>query len=79
MWPVERFAAPGQPTGVGNMWRCFPWLKPSRRPSLLLVHPVPSVRIIVGVGMIGWYVMLGRDLPNGASLPAFVPAFLAVN
>jgi hypothetical protein len=68
MWPVERFAVPGPPTGVGNMWRYFHWLKPSRRPSLLLGHPVPSVRIIVGVGMIGCYVMLGRDFRNGASV-----------
>jgi hypothetical protein len=49
MWLVERFAVPGPPTGADNMWRCFPWLKPSRRPSLLLVHLVPSVRIIAGV------------------------------
>src|SRR5947209_16213568 len=67
MWPVERFAAPGQPTGVGNMWRCFPWLKPSRRPSLLLVHLVPSVRIIAGVGRIGSHATVGGDLHRRAS------------
>jgi hypothetical protein len=68
MWPVERFAVPGSPTGVGNMWRSFPWLGSNWRLNLLLVLPVPSVRIIVGVGMIGCSVMLGRDLRNGASV-----------
>jgi hypothetical protein len=71
MWPVERFAVAGPPTGVGNMWRCFPWLKPSQRPSLLLVHPVRCVRIIAGVGMIGSRAMPGGDHPN-CGLPSLV-------
>src|SRR5258708_11902625 len=41
MWLVERFVADGWPTGVGNMFRCFPWLKASGRQNLLLVHPAP--------------------------------------
>ena len=61
MWQADPFVAPGSPTGVGNMWRCFHWLKPSRRPSLLLVHPVPCVRIIAGVGMIGSHATPGGD------------------
>jgi Transposase DDE domain len=68
MWQVEHFVAPGPPIGVDNMSRCLNWLKPPRtlhlHPALLALY----VRIIVGVGMIGWYVMLGRDLHNGASL-----------
>ncbi len=54
-------AAPGPPTGVGNMWRCFHWLKPSQRPSLLLVHLVRCVRIIAGVGRIGSHATPGGD------------------
>src|SRR5258708_35517428 len=68
MWPVERFAVPGPPTGAGNMLRCLHWLKPPRTFRLYPALLVLCVRIIVGVGMIGCYVMLGRDLRNGASL-----------
>ena len=39
MWKVERFAASGQPIGVGNTWRSFPWFRPSNRCCLL---PAPS-------------------------------------
>src|SRR6266516_4457235 len=31
MWQLVRFAAPGPPPGVANMWRCCPWLKASGR------------------------------------------------
>jgi hypothetical protein len=75
MWPVERFAVPGPPTGAGNMWRCFPWLGPSRRPSLLLVHPVPSVRIIAGVGRIGSHATPGGDHRSSVSLSLAFPLF----
>ena len=68
MWQVDHFVEPGSPTGVGNMWRCFPWLKSSRRPSLLLVHPVPCVRIIAGVGRIGSHATPGGDHRNSVSL-----------
>ncbi len=61
MWPGERFAVAGSPTGVGNMSRCFPWLKPSWGPSLQLVHPVRCVRIIAGIGMIGAHATPGGD------------------
>jgi len=68
MWQDERFAAPGQPTGVGNMLRCFPWLKPSRRPSLLLVYPVRCVRIRTFVGRTGSPAMPRPDHRNCVSL-----------
>ena len=61
MWQVERFVAPGPPTGAGNMLRSFPWFRPSRRQNHLLVHPVPSVRTIVGVGKIGSSASPGGD------------------
>ena len=66
MWQGEHFDAPGSPTGVGNMWRCFLWLELSRRPSLLLVHPVPCGRIIAGAGRIGSLATLGGDHRNCA-------------
>src|SRR5713226_1468030 len=71
MWQAGPFAAPGPPTGVGNMWRCFHWLDPSRRPSLLLVHPVPCVRIIAAVGRIGSHATLGGDRRT-CGLPSLV-------
>jgi hypothetical protein len=49
------------PTFVGNTLRSFPWFRPSRRPGLLLVHPVPCVRITAGEGMIGSPAMPGSD------------------
>ena len=75
MWPVERFAVAGPPTGVGNMWRCFPWLKPSRRPSLLLVHPVRCVRIRAFVGRIGSRATPGGDPHGCASRSLAYPRF----
>jgi hypothetical protein len=75
MWQVERFAVPGPPTGAGNMLRCFPWLKTSRRPSHLLVHPVLSVRIIAGVGRIGSHATPGSDHRSSVSLSLAFPLF----
>jgi hypothetical protein len=78
MWPVERFAVPGPPTGAGNMWRCFPWLGPSRRPSLLLVHLVPCGRH----HRWSWHDRLARNAgfgpPQFRVTVAGVPAFLAM-
>ena len=67
MWLGERFVADGWPTGVGNMLRCFPWLKASGRQNLLLVHPAPFVRAIAGVGAIGSHATLGGDHHNCVS------------
>ncbi len=64
MWPVERFAVPGSPTGAGNMLKCFHWLRPSRRPSLLLVLLVRCVRIRAFVGRIGSHATPGGDHHN---------------
>src|SRR6266568_7386254 len=75
MWPVEHFAVAGPPTGVGNMLRCFHWLKPSRRPSLLLVHPVPCVRITAGVGTLGSLTTPGGDHRSSVSLSQVFPLF----
>ena len=48
--------------------------------GLLPPRPPRAVRhIIVGVGMIGCPAMRGRDLRNGISLSAGVPAFLTVH
>ena len=49
------------PTSVGNTLRSFPWFRPSRRPSLLLVHPVPCVHITAGVGRRGSHGTRGGD------------------
>ncbi len=75
MWQLVRFAAPGPPTGVGNMWRCFPWLKASGRQNLLLVHLVPFVRTIAGVGAIDSHAMLGGDHCSCVSPSQAFPLF----
>ena len=67
MWLVEHFGADGWPTGVGDMLRCFPWLKASGRRNLLLVHPAPFVRAIAGVGANGSHATLGGDHRNRVS------------
>ena len=64
-----------RPTSVGNRWRCFPWLGPSRRPSLLLVHPVPCVRIRASVGTTGSPAMPGSDHRTCVSLELSFPLF----
>jgi hypothetical protein len=75
MWPVERFAVPGSPTGAGKRLRCFPWLGPSRRLGLLLVHPVPSVGIRASVGMIGSHLTPAGDHRRSVSLSQVFPLF----
>ncbi len=72
---VEHFAVPGLPTGVGNTLRSFPWVRPSRRPSLLLVHPVLCVHITAGVGRTGSPAMPGSDHRNCVSLSLAFPLF----
>src|SRR5690348_5574710 len=46
MWQDARFVASGQPTGGGNMLRCFHYLRLCLRENLLLVHPELFVRAI---------------------------------
>ena len=68
MWKVERFAASGQPIGVGNTLISFPWFKPSNRFCLLLAHLVPLVLIAAGVGRIDSPAMPGSDHRNCVSV-----------
>jgi hypothetical protein len=75
MWKVERFAASGQPIGVGNTLRSFPWFRPSNRFCLLLAHLVPFVLIAAGVGRIDSPAMPGSDHRNCVSVSL---AFLLV-
>ena len=67
MWKVERFAASGQPIGVGNTWRSFPWFRPSNRCCLLPTPLVPFVLIAAGVGRIDSPAMPGGDHRNCVS------------
>jgi hypothetical protein len=77
MWQVERFAAPGWPTGAGNTSRYFRWRTCPRVFSLPLAHRVPYVLIAAGVGMIVSHAMPGGDRHNCAlrllAFPLFSP------
>jgi hypothetical protein len=75
MWQVERFAAPGRPTGVGNTLRSFPWFRPSNR-FCLLAHRVLCVRIRAFVGMTDSRATPGGDLRNYVSLSLAFRLFL---
>jgi hypothetical protein len=61
MWQVEHFVASGCLTGAGDMLRFFRSRKGPRAFSLLLVHLVPYVHIIAGVGTTGSCATLGSD------------------
>jgi hypothetical protein len=75
MWLVERFAANGRPTGVGNMLKYFLWLRQNLKQNLLLVHPGPFVRAIAGVGRTGSPAMPGWDHRNCVSVSLVCPLF----
>jgi hypothetical protein len=72
---VERFAAPGSPTGAGNMSRCFRLRIVRRAFPFPLAHHGLCVRITAGVGTIGSHAMLGGDHRSGASLSLAFPLF----
>jgi hypothetical protein len=67
-WQGEPFAASGLPTGVDNTLRSFRWFKPSSRLNLPLVHHMPCVRIIAGVGRTGSPAMPGSVPRNCVSV-----------
>src|SRR5258708_922307 len=75
MWQVEHLSVTWMPPCVGNTLRSFPWVRPSRRPSLLLVHPVLCVHITAGVGRTGSPAMPGSDHRNCVSLSLAFPLF----
>ncbi len=64
------------PTFVGNLLRCFHWLKLSRRLGLLLVPLVLCVHIRACVGATGLHATLGGDHPDCMSLSQAFPLFL---
>src|SRR5712691_10188126 len=80
MWQGVHFVAPGQSTGVGNMLRCFHCLRLCLRENLLLVHPGPFVRAIVGIGKTDWLATQASDHHTcGSVLLGFLPFSSATN